>query len=59
MMLEKNNQFRVDSLPEKTDLMLEALRDIDYDEQPLEKLIALAEKLKQKRLAMFPDEKSA
>lgn len=59
MMIEKNSQFRVEGLPEKTELMLETLKDIDYDEQPLEKLIALAEKLKQKRLAMFPDDKGA
>lgn len=57
MVREKNSQFRVDNLPEKTELMLESLRDIDYEEQPLETLIALAEKLKQKRLQMFPDTK--
>lgn len=58
MVLEKNTQFKVENLPNKTELLLETLKDIDYDEQPLETLIALAERLKQKRLAMFPDSNS-
>jgi len=55
MVVEKNKKFRVDSLPNKTENMLEILKDIDYEEQPLETLISLAEKLKQKRLEMFPE----
>jgi hypothetical protein len=58
MVLEKNRKFRVDNLPINTEMMLETLKDIDYQEQPLETLIALAEKLKQKRLEMFPDTKA-
>lgn len=58
MLMEKNSKFRVENLPNKTDLMLDTLKDIDYEEQPLETLIALAEKLKKKRLEMFPDANS-
>ena len=58
MLMEKNSKFKVDNLPNKTEHMLETLKDIDYEEQPLETLIALAEKLKQKRMEMFPDTQS-
>ncbi|CAI2362905.1 unnamed protein product [Moneuplotes crassus] len=55
MIMEKNSKFKVENLPNKTELMLETLKDIDYEEQPLEVLIALAERLKKKRMDMFPD----
>ena len=45
-------------LPDTTEELLSALRDISYERQSLETLLDLATQLKNRRLALFPDQPS-